>query len=85
MSPPSIPFYVWCFSHGVMHRFTADHDAWCTAVWVAFLAGTEELALESKTAAYGDARFFDELTSKQKLEVLEISNTWRPWDEGEFA
>lgn len=67
--------FAWCFDHGTLHTFPADAEPWCTAAWVPFVAGTRELALESKRAAYGDAVFFDQLTSEQKLEVVQIRGT----------
>ena len=68
--------FAWCFDHGTLHQFNGDTEPWCTANWVAFRASTEEQAIEGKAAAYGDAKFFDQLTYDQKLEVLEIRDTW---------
>ena len=68
--------FAWCFSHGTMHSFPTGQPPWCTAQWVAFIASTEESALESKTAAYGDARFFEQLTPAQKLDVISARDSW---------
>ncbi|MFF5639522.1 hypothetical protein [Streptomyces sp. NPDC012825] len=69
--------YAYCFSHGCLHVFEAGKEPSCGATWVAFNAACEEEALEAKEAAYGDARFFDELSLPHKLEVLETRDTWR--------
>jgi len=68
--------FAFCFSHGVLHDFPVDDEPWCTATWVPFVAATKEQALEAKQAAYGDARFFDQLPVAQQLEVIEIRQTW---------
>lgn len=68
--------YAWCFDHGTLHTFGADAIPWCTAAWVPFAAASKESALEAKTAAYGDAVFFDQLTSDRQLEVVEICESW---------
>jgi hypothetical protein len=64
--------FAWCFDHGTLHRFREGVPPWCTAAWVAFTPATEAGAIAAKQAAYGDARFFDELTLDQRLEVIEI-------------
>ncbi|MFJ8133985.1 hypothetical protein [Streptomyces hydrogenans] len=68
--------YVYCFSHGLPHVFEADKERTCEATWVPFNVASAEELLEAKEAAYGDAQFFDQLTLSQKLEVLEIRDTW---------
>jgi len=68
--------YAWCFDHGTLHRFHADEKPWCSAAWVSFAAPTEELALDAKHAAYGDAVFLDQLPLDKQLEVIEIRETW---------
>lgn len=37
---------------------------------------TEEQAIEAKQASYGDARFLDDLPVDQRIEVMEIRETW---------
>ena len=57
------------------------NGAWCTATWVPFIAASEEQAIEAKRAAYGDARFLDDLPVEKRVEVIEIRETWdRPSD-----
>ena len=65
--------YAWCFSHGVLHRFSSGNEPWCTATWIAFTATTEEGALAAKTEAYGDARFLHELPADKQIEVIKIA------------
>jgi hypothetical protein len=69
--------FAWCFSHGAMHRFPAGDKPWCTAAWIAFTATTETDAVEAKQAAYGDARFLNELPGEQQLEVIEAGEARR--------
>lgn len=66
--------YAWCFSHGVLHPFTAGETPWCTATWIAFTATTEPDALAAKRAAYGDAQFLHDLSADQQVEVIEIAD-----------
>ncbi|MGA4864144.1 hypothetical protein ACPB9J_16005 [Streptomyces lavendulocolor] len=70
MTQPAV--YAWCFDHGTLHRFPGG-NAWCTATWIPFTAATEEAALEAKQAAWGDARFLDDLPVEQQLDVLETA------------
>ncbi|MFD8013527.1 MULTISPECIES: hypothetical protein [unclassified Streptomyces] len=37
-----------------------------------FVAASAGQALEARQAAYGDARFFDQLSADRQLEVIEI-------------
>jgi len=69
--------HAWCFSHGRMHTFDADETPWCTASWVAFAVTGELQALEAKQAAYGGARFLNELPVEKQLEVMEIGEARR--------
>ncbi|MFF0276893.1 hypothetical protein [Streptomyces sp. NPDC004330] len=64
--------HAWCFDHGRAHVFASGTTPWCTAAWVGFVAASAEQALEAKQASYGDAQFFDQLTSDHQLEVIEI-------------
>jgi hypothetical protein len=72
---PTVTF-AWCFSHGRLHKFAPDVEPWCTGNWVAFVARSEEEAMEAKVASYGEAVSFDDLPYDKKLEVLDIRNTW---------
>lgn len=59
--------FAWCFSHGRMHRFTAE--PWCTATW-ARLAGTKGVeAAADKWGRFGDAHFLHQLPLEQQAEV----------------
>jgi hypothetical protein len=66
--------FAWCFSHGTLHRFDPE-DPWCTATWIAFTATSGKEAFEAKRHAYGDARFLDQLSPEQQLEVIEAAET----------
>lgn len=61
--------FAWCFSHGRMHRFTAD--PWCTAEWVR-LDGTSQVEAEAdKVARFGGAVFLHHLPLEQQVKVDE--------------
>ncbi|WP_333742682.1 hypothetical protein [Streptomyces ardesiacus] len=77
MRPIDRTTYAWCFDHGTTHQFRAGEEPWCTAAWVAFTVASEADVIEAKEAAYGDARFFDQLPGDKKLEVIDIRHTWR--------
>ncbi|NEA52407.1 hypothetical protein [Streptomyces sp. SID10815] len=81
MRPVPRTTYAWCFDHGATHQFRAGDKPWCTARWVAFVVASEADAIAAKEAAYGDARFFDQLPGGKKLEVIDIRETWRDRDE----
>ncbi|GAA4824302.1 hypothetical protein [Streptomyces ziwulingensis] len=72
--------FAWCFDHGTMHHFPVGpngDEPWCTAAWVAFTATTADEAADAKHAAYGDARFLDDLPTDKLLEVIEIGEARR--------
>ncbi|NED75375.1 hypothetical protein G3I51_24230 [Streptomyces sp. SID9944] len=77
MRPVDRTTYAWCFDHGTTHQFRAGDEPWCTAAWVAFTATTAEDAEQAKKAAYGDARFLDQLPADKQLEVIEIGEARR--------
>lgn len=61
--------YAWCFSHGLMHRFRAGEDPWCTAVWAYLEGESEEEAQSHKKAAFGDAVFEHHLPTEVRAEL----------------
>lgn len=73
--------YAWCFDHGRLHPFT--NGAWCTASWTPLTGGTETEALADKAARFGEAIFFDQLTTEQQLELIDIPP--RPTTDEAFA
>ncbi|MCX4450688.1 hypothetical protein [Streptomyces sp. NBC_01789] len=70
---PAAIMFAWCFSHGTLHKFVADEAPWCGGAWVAFAAPTGKEAFAAKRHAYGDARFLDQLSTAQQLEVIEAA------------
>lgn len=72
MSSSPADLHAWCFDHGRAHVFAAGTTPWCSAAWVGFAAACAGQALEAKQAAYGDAQFFDQLSTVHQLEVIEI-------------
>lgn len=60
--------FAWCFSHGRMHCFLAE--PWCTAAWVRLPGRTEDEAEAAATARWGGARFLDDLSLEEQVEVL---------------
>jgi hypothetical protein len=67
--------YVWCFSHGAMHRF--DNSWWCTADWVRLNGVMPDAAEGDKKTRFGSAVFFDDLSPDQRIAVLDECETRR--------
>lgn len=65
--------FAWCFSHGDLHRFAGTPH--CNGTWVAFPhgVGQEGEVLAAKEAAYGTARFLDDLGFTEREAVAEVA------------
>lgn len=73
VNPALAEFFAWCFSHGRLHRFAGQ--PWCTAAWIGVTGVTEADAMDAKRAAWGDARFLDDIESlDEQIAILNQCN-----------
>lgn len=63
--------YAFCFDHGELHVFRGG-EPWCTAAWVTLSGSNREEAWEEKLSRFGEARFVDDLSLEQQVEVLQL-------------